>query len=105
MTLHFYDICQPAFNLEGKKSYFCFSSSISEYGTKNRVECKNSKIGRKTFFSKQIEYGEFKCLDDSEVLSSDFWGPKISAAAMTTMVLTASMASMTLTASFHQKKY
>ena len=46
---------------------------------------------------------EFKCLDDSEVLSSGFPGLKTSAASMTSVASTASMASMTSTASLHQK--
>ena len=50
----------------------------------------------KNIFSKHENKAEFKCLDDFEVLSSDFSGLKTSAA---------SMASMTLTASFHQKIY
>ena len=45
---------------------------------------------------------EFKCVDDSEVLSSDFAGLKTSAASLTSVASTASMASMTFTASFHQ---
>ena len=60
---------------------------------------------------------EFKNLDDSEVLSSEFSGLRISAvaktstvsttlvASMTSTASTTSVASMTLTASFHQKKY
>ena len=56
---------------------------------------------QKNFFSNNKNKGEFKCLDDSEVLSSDFQGLKISAASMTSVASTASMASMTSTASFH----
>ena len=56
----------------------------------------------KTFFSKHENKAEFKCLDDSKVLSSDFLGLKTSATSTTSV---ASMASMTLTASFHQKIY
>ena len=59
----------------------------------------------KNFFSKHHNKAEFKCLDDSEVLSSDFPGLKTSAASMTSVASTASMASMTSTASFHQKIY
>jgi hypothetical protein len=55
---------------------------------------------QKNFFSKHKNKAEFKCLDDSEVLSSDFSGLKTSAASMTSV---ASMASITSTASFHQK--
>ena len=60
---------------------------------------------QKLFFSKHKNKAEFKCLDDSEVLSSDFPGLKTSAASMTSVASTASMASMTSTASFHQKLY
>ena len=56
-------------------------------------------------FSKHKNKAEFKCLDDFEVLSSDFSGLKTSAASMTSVASTASMASMTSTASFHQKIY
>ena len=56
----------------------------------------------KNFFSKLENKAEFICLDDSEVLSSDLSGLKISAASMTSL---ASTASMTSTASFHQKIY
>ena len=55
----------------------------------------------KILFSKHKNKAEFKCLDDSEVLSSDFPGLKTSAASMTSVASTASMASMTSTASFH----
>jgi hypothetical protein len=48
---------------------------------------------QKNFFSKHKNKAEFKCLDDSEVLSSDFSGLKTSAA------------SMTSTASFRQNNY
>jgi hypothetical protein len=56
---------------------------------------------QKNFFSKHINKAEFKCLDDSEVLSSDFPGLKTSAA----VTSTASMASMTSTASVYQNNY
>jgi hypothetical protein len=56
---------------------------------------------QKIFFSKHKNKAEFKCLDDSEVLSSDFPGLKTSAASMNSVASTASMASMTSTASFH----
>ena len=59
----------------------------------------------KSFFSKHKYKAEFKCLDDSEVLSSGFPGLKTSSASMTSAASTASMASMTSTASFHQKNY
>ena len=57
------------------------------------------------FLLKHKDKTEFKCLDDSEVLSSDFPGLKTSAASMTSMASTASMTSMTSTASSHQKFY
>jgi hypothetical protein len=60
---------------------------------------------QKTFFSKHKNKDEFKCLDDSEVLGSDFSELKTSAASMTSVASTASMASMTSTTSFHQKNY
>ena len=60
---------------------------------------------QKKIFSKHKNKAEFKCLDDFEVLSSDFSGLKTSAASMTSVASTASMASMTSTASFHQKNY
>ena len=53
----------------------------------------------KTFFSKCKNKAEFKCLDDPEVLSSDFPGLKTAAPSMT------SVASVASTASFHQKNY
>ena len=53
----------------------------------------------KNVFSKHKYKAEFKCLDDSEVLSNDFLGLKTSAASIT------SIASMTSTTSFHQNIY
>ena len=44
---------------------------------------------QKNFFSKRKNKAEFKCLDDFEVLSSDFPGLKPSAASMTSMTSTA----------------
>ena len=41
---------------------------------------------QKNFFSNNKNKGEFKCLDDSKVLSSDFLGLEISAASMTSMI-------------------
>ena len=58
-----------------------------------------------SFFSNHKNKAEFRCLDDSEVLSCDFTGLKTSAASMTSVASTASMAPMTSTASFHQKNY
>ena len=56
------------------------------------------------FFSKHQNKAEFKNLDDSKVLSRNFSDPRTSAASMTyTTASTTSMASMTFTASFHQK--
>jgi hypothetical protein len=52
----------------------------------------------KTFFSKHKNKAEFKCLYDSEVLSSYFPGLKSSAASMTSVASVASTASMTSTA-------
>ena len=57
------------------------------------------------FVPKHKNKADFKCLDDSKVLSSDFPGLNSSAASMTLVASTASMASMTSTASFHQKIY
>ena len=56
-------------------------------------------------FSKHQNKAEFKNLDDSKVLSSDFPDLRTSAASMTSTASTTSMASMTFTASFHQKHY
>ena len=56
-------------------------------------------------FPKHQNKAEFKNLDDSEVLSSDFPDLRTSAASMTSTASTTSMASMTFTASFHQKHY
>ena len=53
----------------------------------------------KNVFSEHKNKTEIKCLDDSEILSSDFPGFKTSAAS------TALMASVTSTASFHQRNY
>ena len=60
---------------------------------------------KKVIFSKNQNKAEFKNLDDSEVLSSDFPDLRTSAASMTSTASTTSMASMTFTASFHQKHY
>ena len=60
---------------------------------------------KKISFSKHQCRAEFKNLDDSEVLSSDFPGLKTSAASMTLTASTTSVASMTSTASFHQNFY
>jgi hypothetical protein len=57
----------------------------------------------KIFFSKHQSKAKFKNLDDTEVLSSDLSGLRSSATSMTFTALTASVASMTSTASFHQK--
>ena len=64
-----------------------------------------SKISRfytESFFFKYQNKAEFKNLNDTEVFSSDFPGLTIS---VTSTPLTTSMASMTFTASFHQKHY
>ena len=60
---------------------------------------------QKNVFSKHKNKSEFKFLDDSEVLGSDYSELKTSAASMTSVASTASMASMTSTTSFHQKIY
>ena len=60
---------------------------------------------KKLFCSKLQNKAELKNLDDSEVLSSDFPDLRISAASVTSTALTTSVASITFTASFHQKKY
>ena len=59
----------------------------------------------KCFSSKPQSKAEFKNLDDSEVLISDFLGLRISAASMTSTASTTSVVSMTSTASFYQKCY
>ena len=56
----------------------------------------------KHFFSKHQNKAEYKDLDPSEVLSSDFSVLRTSAASMTSSASTTSIASMTSTASFHQ---
>jgi hypothetical protein len=60
---------------------------------------------KKILFSKYQNKAEFKNLDDSEVLSSDFPALRTYAASMTSTASTASMASVSFTASFHQKSY
>ena len=62
-------------------------------------------LSKKLSFLKHQCKAEFKNLDDSEALNSDFPGLKTSAVSMTSVASTASMASMTSTASFHQKLY
>ena len=57
----------------------------------------------KILFSKHQNKDEFKNLDDSEVLISDFLGLRTSAASMTSTAPTTSVASRTSTASFHQQ--
>ena len=59
---------------------------------------------KKYLFSKHLKKAEFRNLDDSAVVSSDFPDLKIFAASMTSTASTSSMASMTSAASFHQKK-
>ena len=54
------------------------------------------------FFSKHQNKAEFKDLDNSEVLSSDFPVLRTSAVSMTSTASTTSIASMTSTVSFHQ---
>ena len=60
---------------------------------------------QKNILSKHQYKAEFKNLDDSEVLSSNFLDLRTSTASMTSTASTTSMASMTSTASFHQKNY
>jgi hypothetical protein len=55
-------------------------------------------------FSKHQNKAEFKNLDDSAVISSDFPGLRTFAASMTSTASTTSVASMNSTASFHQKQ-
>ena len=57
------------------------------------------------FSSKNQSKAEFKNLDDTEVLSSNVPGVITSATSMTYMASTTSVASMTSTATFHQKIY
>ena len=57
------------------------------------------------FVSKHQNNAEFKNLDDSKVLSSDFLDFRTSAASMTSTASTTSMASMTSTVLFHQKTF
>ena len=54
-------------------------------------------------FSKHQNKVEFKNLDDSEVLSSDFPGPRTSAASLTSSASAASLASTASKALFHKK--
>ena len=59
------------------------------------------------FYSKHQSKAEFKNLDDTEVLSSDYSGVitcATCATCATSMASTTSVASMTSTASFHQKQ-
>ena len=95
--------------------HFCVSSTIfqkidigwpQQPPTKNMLKFNMIFYdSTKFFFSKRQNKAEFRCLDDSEVLGSDFPCLETSAASMTSMASTASMASMTSTASFHQKFY
>ena len=57
------------------------------------------------YFFKHPNKVKFKNLDESEVLSSDFPGLRISAGWMTSTASTTSVVSMTFAASFHQKNY
>jgi hypothetical protein len=60
---------------------------------------------KKYLFSKHQNKAEFRILDDSAVISSDFSGLITFAASKTSTASTTSAASMTSTASFYQKKY
>jgi hypothetical protein len=55
------------------------------------------------FLSEHQNKAEYKNLHGSEVLSSDFPSLKTSAASIASTASTTSVASMTFTASFHQK--
>ena len=57
------------------------------------------------FFSKHQNKAEFKNLDDSLELTSDFSGLRTSAVSMTSTASMTSVASMTSTASIHQNIY
>ena len=96
----FGDLC--FINQFSKKLHWLASTAPDRKGAKFNMIFHDSTP--KNFFSKHKNKAEFKCLDDFEVLSSDFPGLKTSAASMTSVASTASMASMTSTASFHQKK-
>jgi hypothetical protein len=60
---------------------------------------------KKYLFSKCPNKAEFRNLDDSAVISSDFPGLRTFAASITSTASTTSVASMTSTASFHHKNY
>ena len=60
---------------------------------------------KKYLFSKHQNKAEFRNLNDSAFISRDFPGLTSFEASMTSTVLTTSVASMTSTASFHQKNY
>ena len=94
---------RPELNLKDKSQM----STTNEYPDtfKSNLICIFHDHTQKLFFSKHKNKAKFKCLDDSEVLSSDFTSLKTSAASMTSMASTALVASMTSTASFHQKIY
>jgi hypothetical protein len=56
-------------------------------------------------FSKHQNKDEYKNLDASEVLSSDFSGPRTSAALLTSSASATSLASTASKALFHQKNF
>ena len=60
-------------------------------------------ISEKYNFSKHQHKAEFKNLDDSEVLSSDFSGLRTSAASLTSLASATSMASTASKALFHKR--
>mgnify|MGYP007045174321 FL=1 len=68
----------------------------------NMIFHDSSKI---ILFSKHQNKAEFKDLDDSLGLRSDFLGLRTSAVSMTSTASMTSVASMTSTASIHQKIY
>ena len=59
----------------------------------------------KNFFSKHKNKTEFKCMDDFEVLTSDFPGLRTSAASLTSSASATSLASTASKALFHQKNF
>ena len=80
-----------ASSLKGAKNSTCYLIILTKF--------------KKKMFSKHQNKAEFKNLDDSKVLSSDFPDLRTSAASMTSTSSTIFMASMTFTASFHQTHY
>ena len=95
-------------NFEFHESVF---KKVTSAGLNSLQQESNKKINlifhdstKISFVSKHQNKAEFENLVDSEVLSSDFSGLRISVASVTSTVSTTSVASMTSIASFHQKK-